>query len=144
MTIIVDSREQLPWEFEGVNVQRAKLEVGDYSVAGLERRVCVERKSLDDFVNTCLQQQHRFFVELRRMASMEMRCVIVEAELTEMIEDEAYRSHVPASAMLGFVTSIIVDFRVPVYFAGDRGAAATLCAALLERCGKKLTAVEEE
>ncbi len=141
MTIIVDSREQLPWEFEGVDVQRAKLEVGDYSVAGLERRVCVERKSLDDFVNTCLRQQHRFFVELRRMASMEMRCVIVEAEFSELLA-ETYRSGVPSTTMVGFVTSIIVDFRVPVYFAGDRGAAAALCVALLERCSKKLTAVE--
>ena len=141
MIIIVDTREQLPGEFEGVDVQHAKLEVGDYSVAGLERRVCIERKSLEDFVSTCLRRQRNFFAELRRMASMEMRCVIVEAEFSELMMG-TYKSGVPPVSMTGFVTSIIVDFRVPVYFAGDRGAAATLCAALLERCEKKLTAVE--
>ena len=49
MKIIRDSREQSPFHFEdtrfdGVEVIEGTLTTGDYSIAGLENRVAVERK----------------------------------------------------------------------------------------------------
>lgn len=47
VTVIIDTRERHPFEFGqfDVEVVRAKLETGDYSVRTLEHTVCVERKS---------------------------------------------------------------------------------------------------
>jgi len=57
-TIICDSREQLPYEFSGMEWGAGEtcvvptvvrgLAQGDYSIQGLEDRIAIERKSLDD------------------------------------------------------------------------------------------------
>ena len=44
--IIIDSREQIPYEFEGSQV--GTLKSGDYSLDGFQDRVAVERKSKAD------------------------------------------------------------------------------------------------
>jgi len=55
-TLIIDSMEQKPYSFKAfrkwfVAIERRKLPAGDYSIAGLEDRVAVERKSLQDLFN---------------------------------------------------------------------------------------------
>lgn len=42
--ILIDSREQLPWDFI-TPVTFGALPYGDYSVAGLEHLIAIERKS---------------------------------------------------------------------------------------------------
>ena len=49
-TLIIDSMEQKPYSFKPfqkwfASIERKKLAAGDYSIAGLEDRVAVERKS---------------------------------------------------------------------------------------------------
>ena len=46
--IIIDTREQIPWEFRDLPTEPGTLDTGDYSVSGLEHLIAVERKSLDD------------------------------------------------------------------------------------------------
>ena len=54
MLIVVDTREQTPFEFRHekyeTTTKQGTLSVGDYSLAGLEDKVAVERKSLPDLV----------------------------------------------------------------------------------------------
>ena len=60
MLIVVDSREQCPFPFAheryGAKTKQGALTVGDYSLAGLEDKVAVERKSLPDLV-ACLGRE---------------------------------------------------------------------------------------
>ena len=45
LTILVDTREQHPWEFPaGFHSEPATLSTGDYSVRGLEDLIAVERE----------------------------------------------------------------------------------------------------
>ena len=44
LKIIIDTREQKPWEFPGHTTAVQKLDTGDYSVEGLEDILCIERK----------------------------------------------------------------------------------------------------
>ena len=37
-TVVVDTREQRPWTFDGLEVVRRALRTGDYSVVGLEHQ----------------------------------------------------------------------------------------------------------
>lgn len=46
MRILIDTREQLPYQFE--NSEVGTIPVGDYSICGLENHVAVERKELND------------------------------------------------------------------------------------------------
>jgi hypothetical protein len=55
--ILVDTREQNPFDFsrfEGwfAGIEKRALQVGDYSVAGLEDECVIERKDLPDLVHS--------------------------------------------------------------------------------------------
>lgn len=142
MRVVVDSREQAPWTFEGqgLEVVRAKLEAGDYSLEGLERRVAIERKSLDDWTGTVLRDRARFYRELVLLRAYDFRCVIVEAGVREIVAGN-YRSQATPAAILAFVAEVTVGQSVPVYLAGSRAEAQVLAGALLRMAAKKLPAM---
>jgi len=56
MQIIVDTREQSPYSFATITPPpetiRATLKTGDYSLAGYENKITIERKSLIDAFGT--------------------------------------------------------------------------------------------
>ena len=131
-TIIIDTREQEPYSFDSrlaVAVRRA-LPAGDYSVEGLEERVAVERKSLDDFVSTVIHGRSRFRDELRKLAGYRAACVVVEAGVVDVLLHR-YRGDAHPNAVLGNALSIILDYRVPVFFCGNRQAACHFVQAYL-------------
>lgn len=122
--MVIDSREQEPYSFDprlAVAVRRA-LPAGDYSLAGLENQVAVERKSLDDFVSTVIHARARFKRELQKLARYRAACVVVEAGVTDILQ-RRYRSGAHPNAILGSALSIIIDYRIPVCFCGNRQAA---------------------
>lgn len=145
MQIVVDTREQTPWTFEGLGCKtvRAKLEAGDYSVRGLERRVAIERKSLDDWVKTVLQGRQRFYRELEALRAYEFRAVIIEAGVREVMAGR-YKSSAPPNTVLGFIAEVTVAQSVPVYLAGTRAEAQILAKALLDMADRKLSALSAE
>jgi ERCC4-type nuclease len=128
----VDTREQEPYSFDAglVATERRALPAGDYSVAGLEGVVAVERKSLDDFVSTVIHGRMRFRKELRKLASYRASCVVVEAGVIDVMLHR-YRGDAHPNAVLGSALSIILDFRVPVFFCSNRQAACQFVQAYL-------------
>lgn len=131
-TIVIDTREQEPYSFDPRltgSVRRA-LPAGDYSVEGLEERIAVERKTLDDFVSTVIHSRARFRKELRKLAGYPAACVVVEAGLLDVLQ-KRYRGEAHPNAVLGSALSIILDFRLPVFFCGNRQAACQFVQAYL-------------
>ena len=58
MVIIIDDREKMPYDFnifpgKRIKTDRARLLIGDYTIAGLEGDIAAERKTESDFFN-CL------------------------------------------------------------------------------------------
>ena len=131
-TIIIDTREQEPYSFDSrlVAAVRRALPAGDYSVEGLEERVAVERKSLDDFVSTVIHARQRFREELRKLAGYRAACVVVEAGVADVLL-QRYRGQAHPNAVVGNALSIILDFGVPVFFCGSRQAACQFVQAYL-------------
>jgi DNA excision repair protein ERCC-4 len=132
VTIIIDTREQ---EFYSFNPRlaaavRRPLPAGDYSVAGLEDAIAVERKSLDDFVSTVVHNRERFRNELRKLAGYRAACVVVEAGVIDVLLHR-YRGNAHPNAVLGSALSIILDFRIPVFFCSNRQAACQFVQAYL-------------
>lgn len=131
-TIVIDTREQEEYSFDprlAATVRRA-LPAGDYSVAGLESAVAVERKSLDDFVSTVIHSRARFRKELRKLASYRAACVVVEAGVIDVLLHR-YRGEAHPNAVVGSALSIILDFRIPVFFCSSRQAACRFVQAYL-------------
>jgi ERCC4-type nuclease len=130
--IVIDTREQEAYSFN-CPVVRAKLDAGDYSVAGFEHRVAVERKSLSDFVHTVIHDATRFAAELEKLAGMDAASIVVEANLDEVLRgrhDDVLRSVAP-QAVLGAALHIALHWGVPVYWCGSRQAACTFTDAYL-------------
>lgn len=121
LPIVVDTREQLPYTFDParVEVTRHALPAGDYSLVGLEDRIAIERKSLEDFVGTVIRARFRFEAELMKLAEYELGCVVVEADVSDVV-NHLYRSGTHPNAVLGAARAIYVDHGIPVFFAGAR------------------------
>lgn len=142
MLVIVDTREQTPWTFEDqaeISTVREKLDAGDYSVRGLEKRVAIERKSVDDWTGTVLRDRARFYRELELLRGYDFACVIVEASVRD-IATGRYKSEARPAAVLGFIAEVTVAQRVPVILAGGRAEAQILAGVFLRMAGKKLGA----
>jgi DNA excision repair protein ERCC-4 len=132
VTFIVDTREQEEYAFDSrlVAAVRRALPAGDYSVDGLEHRVAVERKTLDDFVSTVIHARQRFRNELRKLGEYRAACVVVEGSVADVLL-QRYRGEAHPNAVLGNALSIILDFGVPVFFCGNRQAACQFVQAYL-------------
>lgn len=134
LPVVVDTREQLPYEFDATRctTTRGTLAAGDYSVAGHECAVGIERKSLDDYVQTIIHARERYTRELERFRGYRLAAVVVEATWQDII-DHCYTSRAHPNAVFGTTCCMIVDHGVPVYLLGDRALAARFTERLLRR-----------
>lgn len=102
VTMIIDTREQLPLALKPFRTVVKTLPTGDYSVAGLEEVVAVERKSLPDLLGCIGQHRERFVRELQRLRAYRFAAVVVEASW-DMLELGMWRSQVRPQAVIGSV-----------------------------------------
>ena len=133
--IAIDSREQEGYSFNRPMV-RKKLDAGDYSVLGMEHLVAVERKTLDDFVGTVIRARGRFYRELRRLGSYPRACVVVEADLADVLAGR-YRGDAHPHSVLGSTLAIAVDFGIPVFFCSNRQIACRFVEGYLLRAAER-------
>ena len=119
--IIQDTREQKPWTFppDEFEVTVAKLAAGDYSIAGLEDEFAIERKSLGDLVGTVIGGWIRFRKELNRLAGYRSAAIIVEADISDILEHR-YESEANPASVMGRINSILNDYSIPTLFWGSR------------------------
>lgn len=135
MKIIIDSREQRPFNFSRfqVETERATLPAADYSLPGFEDRVAIERKELNDLV-ACLMNgnRDRFERELAKLRFYDLAAVVVEASLDDVSKGR-YRSEMKAHAALQSIFAFTVRYRVPFIWAGNRPGAEYTTFSLLEK-----------
>ena len=126
MKILVDTREQRPFTFEheryDVQIQPGTLSVGDYSLAGLQDKVAVERKSLPDLVGCLGRERERFERELQRGAALDAFAVVIEAAWPDLAGGN-FRSQLNPHAACQSVLAFMSRYRTPFLFAGSRPAA---------------------
>lgn len=145
LVVLVDSREQRPFTFDAptlpaVEVQRATLKTGDYSLEGLESLAAVERKSLDDLVGCLCRGRARFERELVRGASMARFMVVVESPWLDLARGK-YRSRMNPLSAVESVMALQARHCTPFIFAGSREAAQYLTFSWLKHCQKELAAM---
>ena len=125
MLVIIDSREQNPFSFEGrdCEVMTGALATGDYSLQGLEDKIAIERKSLDDLVG-CLtgDNRARFERELARGRGLDFFAVVIEAGFQELTAKQ-YRSGMNPHSAAQSILAFQVRYGTPFFWAGSRKAA---------------------
>lgn len=130
--IIVDTREfrsKVVKELfnKDVNIQSLQLRVGDYLIG---EKICVERKSVKDFVDSLIDK--RLFEQLKSIKSeYESPLLIVEGG------DDIYSVRkVHPNAIRGVLASILLDFKIPIFFTKNETDTANLLITLLKRSDK--------
>ena len=97
--IVVDTREQNPFSFARFTgwfsgIEKKALELGDYTVAGLENSCVVERKDLGDLVPSFTVERPVFVERLRRMSAFPDRLLVITAALSQV---KSRYEHSPAN-----------------------------------------------
>ena len=139
-TILVDTREQDTYSFNPlkVNIKRKSLKTGDYSLEGFEHLVSVERKNPDDFVKTLIPPKKRFRKELQRLTEMPYSCIVVEANLEDILLGN-YQSNASPLSVFNMANSIIADWKIPIFYCSNRQIACRFTQEYLIRVWNRLT-----
>ena len=120
ITVVVDTREQHPWDLTPLQMESGTLATGDYSLAGFPSTyMAVERKaSIQELISCVGSERERFERELHRLAAFTNRLVIVEASWSEL-ELGQWRGKITAKQVINSVLSWQSQ-GIPFLFAGTR------------------------
>lgn len=139
--VIIDTREQQPWEFERCATASRKLDTGDYSVEGLEDILCIERKkSVSEIANNVTEKRFKDVID--RMTKYQHAFLILEFDL-----EDIYRypigSNVPKhmwdkiKISPGFIIKNLLELQIlhniKVLFCGDPSNATKMALALMKK-----------
>jgi DNA excision repair protein ERCC-4 len=122
--IITDSREVAGcrYLFPGYQNHVTKLNSGDYSISPYENLVSIERKEINDLVNTLIRGKERFQNELERLQNYENKCVVIEANYSDILASNYISQTLPQS-VLGLIHSASYHNSIPFFFLSDFQAA---------------------
>jgi DNA excision repair protein ERCC-4 len=129
IVVIYDTREQLPLDLSPYRMVKGTLATGDYTLEGLEDVVCIERKSLDDFLSCVGNSRERFERELRRMLAYRVKAVFVEASLRDL-EAGNWRSKIPPQTVISTYLGWTA-WGIPIVLANNRESSQRLMKDLL-------------
>ena len=146
-TVIKDTREQEGYHFskydkcEGM-VER-KLDTGDYSIEGLEEKICVERKASPEELATNLgQKKHAFMNEIERMKPFRHKFILLEFSLQDLVDfpegsriPESQKAKVKISGkyMLKMLMEFQIKDNIHVVFCGNKYNAFLTLMSLFKR-----------
>lgn len=140
--IVIDSGESRGgYTFERfarwiAGTEQRRLKDGDYSIAGLERMVTVERKSLADAVGSVMPPTRaRFLERCRRMARYGRKAIVIEASYAAMRSScEGFtESRAHPNAVVGSYLAIQERWGIPVHFIDGPELAEEFVAHLLTK-----------
>ena len=156
-TVIKDSREQDGYTFtpfsgryhtcKGMVVR--KLDTGDYSLEGLEDKVCIERKaSVSELAINLGKDKKRFMAEVERMKEFPHKFLILEFSLTDLmnfpegsdIPEEKWSSIVITNK---YLLKMLIEFQmyddIHVIFCDSRAKAKLIVSSILKRVNEQYT-----
>jgi ERCC4-type nuclease len=140
-TIIVDTREQIPWEFGFHDTAKQKLDTGDYSILGFENILAIERKKSVSELATNLSE-NRFKDVLERLSKIKHPYMIFEFSLDE-IYNFPVGSDIPkrlwdklkisGNYIVKRLIEIQLQYNIQVVFCDDASNAERFCVSLMKR-----------
>jgi ERCC4-type nuclease len=121
--VLIDTREKDPFDFSRfpnwiAEQTRRKLDVGDYSIQGMEKVLALERKSLSDLITTLIQQRSHFFKMCEKLAQYRWRALLVEASYEDIKSpyDEEFNTMAHPNAVSGTMDALEARFNIPVIY----------------------------
>lgn len=138
MSIIIDTREQLPYDFTGYCTINQALAVGDYSLVGFENNgIVVERKSFPDFATSITKNRDIFVRRLEKMALFERAWVILETTLERIERGNYLFSKVHPNSVIGAIAKIEAQYGISVMLTDTHRLGQVICLSLLRQYYEK-------
>lgn len=152
-SIYIDGQEKMPWRFSGIRASSrqggqiqavhsvyAHLKTGDYTIAGLESEVVIERKSLTDLYGSCGKRgRDRFKAEHERMTAFPFAAVVIEADWSTILTQPPEQSRVKPASILRTAVAWQYKFGIPWLTFSDRRLAEIAVFRLFEAIWKRKT-----
>lgn len=138
MQIVIDTREQRPYQFpEPVKTITKTLETGDYSLSGFEDRICIERKSLPDLFGSLGKGRARFEREFQRMSEFQYACLMIECGFLDVFCSPPKFARVHPKSVFRSVYAWSIRYGIHVCWATNREYAQKITYIMLERWWKE-------
>lgn len=148
-----DTREKQGYTFTHFNnclgMVEKKLDTGDYSIVGLEDKLCIERKaSVEELAINLGNQKTAFMNEIERMKEFEHRFLVFEFSVKDVLKfpegtDIPFEKREQTRITSSYILKMISDFQVfdgiNVLFCGDKASAFFTVVSLLKRINEKYT-----
>jgi ERCC4-type nuclease len=144
-TIIVDTREQQPWEFGLHITAKKKLDTGDYSIEGLQHLLAIERKkSVSEIANNI--SESRFRDVLERLNKIPYKFMLFEFDL-EDVYNFPVGSDIPKKLwdkirispkyLLKYITEVQLNYGIHVIYCGCAEDAEKMAVSIMKRVYEK-------
>jgi DNA excision repair protein ERCC-4 len=140
-TIIVDTREQQPWQFTDHEVAKSKLDTGDYSIQGLEDSLAIERKKSVSEIATNINQE-RFINTLERLQTIKYKFMLFEFSLDDVM-NFPIGSNIPKRIwskikvrpkyLVKKITEIHIKYNIHTIFCGDSENATNIALSIMRQ-----------
>lgn len=119
--VLIDSRERSPFDFSRFSnwiakQKKQKLNVGDYSIEGMEDLLVIERKSLSDLITTLIQKRNRFFRLCEKMTQYRWRALFVEASYEDIKSPYGEYTMANPNAVSGTLDALEARYGLPVIY----------------------------
>ena len=130
MKIVIDSREKTPLTFT-LPTEVAGLKTGDYSVKGVEDKIAIERKTINDLVGSLSTARKRFEAELKRGKDLEFFALVIETTFDQLIQGK-YKSKMTPQAVAQSLFAFQVRYDLHIWLASNRRHAGYIVESLLK------------
>jgi ERCC4-type nuclease len=152
--VIKDTREQQGYNFTPfgscVGMVEDKLDTGDYTILGLENKVCIERKaSPEELALNLGKDKKRFMAEIERMEPFEHKFLILEFTLEELLQFPNMSKRIPGSKISSvqvtgkYINKMLTEFQIyndiHVLYCGNMINGFLATSNILKRINEKYT-----
>lgn len=144
-TIVVDTREQKPWQFSTQAKINHKLDTGDYSIEGYQNLLAIERKrNVAEFANNITEK--RFIDVIDRLSKIKHSYILFEFDMEDVMR-YPIGSDIPKrlwdkirispSYILKHIIDLQVDHNIKILFCGDSENAEKVALSIMRKVYKK-------
>ena len=151
--VVKDTREQDGYYFKQYNtcagMVEEKLDTGDYSIKGLEDKICIERKGcVEELAMNLGSKKHTFLNEIERMGAFPHKFIVLEFSLEDLIKfPEETRIPIKNKAAVKitgkYMLKCLMEFQiynnVHVLFCGNKYNAFIAVSSILKRINEMYT-----
>lgn len=146
--VIKDTREKenhgwwYPEDAYCSGTTKAKIDLGDYTVEGLEHLLCIERKeTVAEFAGNCSEQ--RFWRVIDKMAEYKHKFLILEfdwyaieryPEGSGVPKEKWPRVRIKGNYMMSLLSTMMLDKGIQVIAAGNKDRAERIAYRIMRKC----------